>query len=444
MLILHNATAVQFAPVQVLDGVDVAIEGTTIVAAGPDLVGRYPQASVKDMRGRLVMPGLVCAHNHFYSGLSRGIMARLGPCTDFISTLQNLWWKLDRALDEESLRCSARVCCVEAIRSGCTAVIDHHASPALIEGSLDVLHAAFHEVGLRGMTCFETTDRNGGFEELRRGVEENVRFARRLDGEAKLTPGEPLLVQSHIGAHAPFTLPDEGLEMLAEAIHTTRRGLHIHVAEDRYDVSHSHHHYGQDPLVRLERAGLLDRKSLIAHGVFLSPEDIRVLNRHDAFLVHNARSNMNNQVGYNPHLASYDHVALGTDGIGSDMFEELKFAWFKHRDAGGELGPDRFLQFLDNGNLLLERNFGARFGALAPGCQADLVICDYPAPTPLRPENLAGHIIFGLGSGSVRSVIVAGRFVYEDRCFPFDVDEIYADARQSAAKLWRRMDELTA
>jgi cytosine/adenosine deaminase-related metal-dependent hydrolase len=108
------------------------------------------------------MPGIVCAHNHFYSGLARGIMANIKPCPDFISTLKNLWWRLDRALDEESLYYSGLVCSLEAIKSGCTAVIDHHASPNYIAGSLNTLRRGFIEAGLRGITCYETTHRNGG------------------------------------------------------------------------------------------------------------------------------------------------------------------------------------------------------------------------------------------------------------------------------------------
>ncbi|MGL5169611.1 putative aminohydrolase SsnA [Edwardsiella tarda] len=441
MLILKNVTAVQFEPAQVREGVDIAIDGAEIRAIGDNLHAQFPDAQVKEMHGRLVMPGIVCAHNHFYSGLSRGIMANIAPCPDFISTLKNLWWRLDRALDEESLYYSGLICSLEAIKSGCTAVIDHHASPNYIAGSLATLRKGFLKAGLRGMTCFETTDRNGGTRELQQGVEENIRFAQLID-EAKAKGSEPYLVEAHIGAHAPFTVSNAGLEMLAEALRATGRGLHIHAAEDRYDVSHSHDKYGQDLVVRLAEYGLINDKTLLAHGLYLSDEDIRILNEQDAFLVHNARSNMNNHVGYNQRLAQFRNLALGTDGIGADMFEELKFAFFKHRDAGGPLWPDSFTRFLYNGNQLLNRNFGARFGRLEVGYKADLTICDYPSPTPLAAQNIGGHLAFGLGSSSVHSVMVEGVMVYEDRAFPFDIEPIYAEARKVAARMWQRMDAL--
>ncbi len=103
------------------------------------------------------------------------------PLSGLYLDAENLWWRLDRALDEESLYYSGLICSLEAIRSGCTAVIDHHASPDYIAGSLSQLRQAFLKVGLRGMTCFETTDRNGGAKELQAGVEENIRFAREID-----------------------------------------------------------------------------------------------------------------------------------------------------------------------------------------------------------------------------------------------------------------------
>lgn len=441
MLLLKNATAVQFEPALIKEGVDIVLDGDLIKEVGSDLSAKYPDATVKDMKGKLVMPGIVCSHNHFYSGLARGIMADIKPSPDFISILKNLWWRMDRALDEEALYYSGLICSLEAIKNGCSAVIDHHASPNYIAGSLNTLRKGFLKAGLRGMTCFETTDRNGGIKEMTAGVEENIAFANLID-KAKAEGTDPYLVEAHIGAHAPFTVTNEGLSMMAEAVKATGRGIHVHVAEDRYDVTHSHHHYGQDIVERLDSFGLINEKTLLAHGLFLSDRDIDILNAKDGFLAHNARSNMNNNVGYNHKITRFKNVALGTDGIGADMFEELKFAFFKHRDAGGPLWPDSFTRSLWNGNEILARNFGAKFGRLDPGNKADLTILDYTSPTPFVADNLPGHIAFGINAGNVNSVIVEGRFVYEDRAFPFDVAPIYAEASKVAQRLWKTMDQL--
>ena len=445
MILIKNAAAIEFDPPRIREGMNILVEGDLIKEVSSSAVLSQKEGREIDARGGLVFPGLVCSHNHYYSGLSRGILAGIGPTPDFVSTLKNLWWRMDRALDEESLYSSGLICSLDAVRAGTTAVIDHHAGPSCIEGSLSVLKGAFETVGLRGATCYEVTDRNG-LEEMRRGVEENIRFAGLVEKERESGSG-PGLVEAHIGGHAPCTIPEEGLEMLADAVKKTGRGVHIHAAEDRYDVSHSHINYGQDLVKRLDEAGILNDRSLIVHGVFLSPGEIEILNERDAFLVHNSRSNMNNGVGYNKNLPLLKNLALGTDGIGSDMFEEAKFAYFKHKDDGGPWWPGDFLKALQQGNRILERVFRKKFGRLEPGYTADLVIADYNSPTPLVPENIAGHMMFGMGSSIVRTVLIGGRVVLEEKQisrerFPDGLESIYAEARKQAKALWERMDTI--
>jgi len=441
MIRLNNATVVHFDPPEVREGVDVTIDGKRILSVEPAGNGgkTAPADRSIDLSGLLLMPGFVCGHNHFYSGLSRGILARLEPSTDFVSTLTNLWWKLDRALDGEILEAGAMICCVEAIRAGCTTVVDHHASPSFIAGSLDALCRCFERTGLRGVLCYETTDRNGprGLEE---GIGENRRFAGAVERRRKA--GEEPLVEAMIGGHAPFTLPDAALEALGRAVAETGRGFHVHVSEDGFDPSFSHRTQGKDPLARLEAFGLLSGKTVIAHGVHLTEAERDLLERRGCFLAHNARSNMNNHVGYAEALPRHGNAVLGTDGIGSDMLEELKLAYFKHRDAGGPLGPADFLRMLQNGNALVSRCFGGRFGRIEPGARADLAVLDYMAPTPLTAANLGGHAAFGMGGRDVRTVIVDGRIVMEDRRFAWDTEAAFRRAREAAKHLWDAMDGL--
>ena len=429
----------QFDPPRVWNNIDIVIEGSEIVDAGQGIASKYKADKVIDGSDKLTYPGLVCSHHHYYSGLSRGVLAEIGPTPDFVSTLKNLWWRMDRALDEESTYYSGIISSIDAIKAGTTAVIDHHASPSYITGSLSTIKRGFEDSGLRGMTCYEVTDRNG-LDQMREGVEENIRFAKEIDGE--IASGKEHLVDAHIGGHAPCTITDEGMEMIANAVKSTGRGLHLHVAEDRYDVSQSHLVYGQDIVKRLDSFGMLDEKTILVHGIYLSPEEIEILNSRNGFLVHNARSNMNNNVGYNERLSQYKNLALGTDGIGANMYEELKFAYFKHKDAGGPLWPGDYLKFLANGNKLLERNFGAKFGRLEKGYKADLVIADYLSPSPLVEENIGGHMVFGMTSTDVETVIINGRLVMENREFPFDVREIYSKAAAAAKRVWENMDKI--
>jgi putative selenium metabolism protein SsnA len=441
MIALKNATLVHLHPAEVETGMDVVIDGTEIVATGRGAASGVHTSQVVDCAGRLCMPGLVCGHAHIYSALSRGILARIAPSSDFVSVLQHLWWRLDRAIDAEILQASAKVAAVEAIMAGCTAVIDHHASPSFIAGSLDVIKKALEEAGLRGVLCYEVTDRNGpqGMEE---GIAENARFVGIVEDE-KGRKGKGRLTEAMIGGHAPFTIPDCGLTSLGDLVRETQRGFHVHAAEDAFDPSFSHRLYGCDPLERLEAFGLLTDKSLIAHGVHLGEGDRERLVRHDSFLAHNPRSNMNNSVGYARFIHEVKRAVLGTDGIGADMLEEMKFAYFKHRDSGGSLFPQDFARILCGGSDLLGRCFSESFGRVRKGYKADLIVVDYRPPTPLESSNVAGHAVFGMSGGQVETVIVNGRIVMENRTFSWDVLETARAAREAARKLWRRMDEMT-
>ena len=176
--------------------------------------------------------------------------------------------------------------------------------------------------------------------------------------------------------------------------------------------------------------------------VDLSSEEIALFNERDCFLIHNARSNMNNNVGYTNRIPEVKNLGLGTDGIGADMFEEIKTAYFKHKDEGGAWWPGEFLGALAAGNRLLERVYGAKFGRLEPGYKADLVVADYASPTPLVPENIAGHMVFGMGSAIVETVMVNGSLVMEERQFDFDIAPIYEEARGQAKALWERMNTI--
>jgi putative selenium metabolism protein SsnA len=439
MTIFENVRIIHFHPGSVSEPTDVAVEGGRIAAVGNGLAAKYPGAE-RDATGGYVSPGIVCSHNHFYSALARGLMVNIKPSKDFAQQLVNLWWRLDRALDEGITRSSGLVGAAEAVMGGVTSVVDHHASPAFIDGSLDVLKEGFETVGLRGVLGYEATDRNGrpGAEA---GVRENLRFAKAID--AARARGEDPLVEAAIGAHAPFTVDEKTLADLAEVCKSTGRGLHIHVAEDKFDAVDSRYRFGKDIAVRLDQAGLLGPKTILGHGLYLSRDEVDLVNERDCFLAHNARSNMNNNVGYNDQLPLYRNAVLGTDGIGSDMIMEANFAFFKHHDAGGTLWMDAFLKMLQDGNRLLERYFpGKKFGKVEAGYEADLAFWDYDPPTPLLGDNVAGHAAFGLSSRMVRSTMVGGRFTVKDRIPQFDAQAIMAGARTETRKLWKNMEAI--
>ncbi|MCQ2412303.1 MAG: putative aminohydrolase SsnA [Sphaerochaetaceae bacterium] len=442
--VIRNTRVIQMMePVEVLEGVDVVIEDDKIKAVGKNAAAEVKADKTIEGDGKTVIPGMVCGHHHYYSGLSRAMLISAGPQTDLIQILKEWWWRLDRALDEESLYYSSLICTLDAIKNGTTTCIDHHESPNYIGGSLSTLSKGMEQFGLRGIVAYGITDRNYGMKEIRDGVQEGIRFAKEVD--ARKARGENVLVEAMVGGHAPFTIPEEGMELLADSAKQTGRGMHLHVAEGEYDSVWSHHFYNMDIMDRLDKHGLLSDKTLLVHGIYLNEHEIDLLNERGCFFAHNPRSNMNNQVGYSKYLPRIRNLIMGTDGCGSNMFEECKIAFFKNRDANGPFWPGDYMRALTNANRFLEKYFvGDRFGRVESGYKADLTILSYQNPTPLVKENAAGHFIWGMSSNSVESVLINGKLVMENRQFDFDEKEIYAKAAECAKRLWNRTDGLSA
>jgi cytosine/adenosine deaminase-related metal-dependent hydrolase len=242
-----------------------------------------------------------------------------------------------------------------------------------------------------------------------------------------------------VGAHASFTLSDESLDYCAELMEVFDAGLHIHAAEDRWDVVDARTRYGLGVVERLAKHRALNSRTILAHGTHLSEQDIEIARSSGVWFAHNPRSNMNNQVGYAPIHRFGDRVVLGTDGIGADMFEESRIGFFKGRDANTGIGADYWLRVLANNNRLASEAFGGDLGWLRPGSLADLSVLNYQSPTTLTAGNLAWHLACGLSSSSIESVMVNGRFVISDGQFCLPEQDLYERARLATEKLWAKL-----
>jgi putative selenium metabolism protein SsnA len=429
-MLLRNAILATLDPPAVA-AADLRIGGDRIVERGTGLAP-HPDEQVLDLDGALVMPGLVNAHTHLYSALARGMPGPALHPRNFREILERVWWRLDRALDEETVFVSALVGAVEAALSGTTVLIDHHSSPSFVRGSLACLKRAIESVGLRSVLCYEVTDRNGP-EGRDAGAEENVAFQHH---------DQSALTRGMIGAHATFTLSDESLARLAQAVRDTGSSVHVHVAEDLADVADARERHGSSVTGRLDRYGLIGARALLAHCVHLSPDEVQDAHTKGAWIAHNPRSNMNNTVGYAP-VAAMRRAALGTDGMDQDLLAEARAAFLKMREAGREDAYGAALEMLAGGHRLAAALFGIPFGKLDVGGPADVVVFDYRPPTRLHSDNLAGHVVFGLDRSHVRSVLVAGRWVVSDRRITgLDAGAAFARARERSAALWQRMADL--
>jgi cytosine/adenosine deaminase-related metal-dependent hydrolase len=327
----------------------------------------------------------------------------------FREILENVWWRLDAALDERALEASAEQALLDAALSGVTTVIDHHESPSIIEGSLDVLARAARSAGVNAALCYGATDRHGA-KGARAGLAECERAIR---------AGLPAMV----GLHAGFTVSDETLHAAVDLARRTSAWLHVHVAEDVCDAG---------SFARLEKARALGPKTILAHGVRLSPEERARAREAAAWIVHNPRSNLQNAVGYADPRTLGSRVALGTDGMDSDLFAEARVAHLRAREAYGPEGAIDAVALLANGRRLADLVLGER--------ASDWIVLDYDPPTPLAAANLAGHVLFGMGVGHVRDVVANGEIVVRNReSVRVDAARVRARSREEAARLWSRM-----
>jgi cytosine/adenosine deaminase-related metal-dependent hydrolase len=379
-------------------GRTVAIEAGRVVAAAPAGAARLACADGE------IEPGAVCAHTHLYSGLARfGMPAPDRPPANFLEILQKVWWRLDRALDAESLAAAARDTVAQALLAGTTTLVDHHESPNLIEGSLAILAEACEALGVRALLCYGASERNFGRDEARRGLAE----CRRVAASPR--------VRGLVGLHASFTISDETAREAGELARELGTIVHVHVAEDQADVDDARRRGYPGPLERMLSLDALPPGSILAHGVRLSRDEVRRAADAGCWFVHNPRSNEGNRVGYAGALSAARRVALGVDGWDPDMSaEDAALRRLAAQSGDGDVGGRLAL-----GRALAAERFGAAAGPLAPGSLGDLVV---------RRD------------GVVRHVIVGGRVVVENGVLATaDAESIAAQARAEATRLWSRM-----
>ncbi|MEJ2334742.1 MAG: amidohydrolase family protein [Gemmatimonadales bacterium] len=439
--ILGNGTLVRGGPrAEVVPQGAVAWAGDRISAAGDEsaIRERFPNAHYLDGRGGIILPGLVNIHHHFYSALARGLDPGV-RMRSFPQVLDRLWWRLDRALDTETVRISALLSAAECVRHGCTTVFDHHASPSCIEGSLDAIADAAGQAGISALLCYEVTDRNGP-EGAAAGIEENLSFlADRADDPR---------IRGVVGLHASFTLRDETLALVAER-RPSGSGCHIHVAEDPVDVLASIDAFGVAPVERLARFDLLDERALLAHAIHLEQADYERAAEAGAILIHNPESNANNGVGRLnvPRTAALGcTISLGTDGMSSSMLRALRFAFLTHRGATGDpsSGFEALPDLLAHNAATARRFFSEPLlGQLEEGAPADVIAVDSPPPTPISGENLFAHLAYGTSEAPVRHTVARGRVLLQDfRHTSLDPEELTARARELSPPLWERFHAL--
>src|SRR5262245_50589120 len=150
------ALLVELDPPRVESG-NLRVAHDKIVGVGADIVAS-PGDEIVDCGSAVLMPGLVNGHTHLYSALAAGMPAPPRAPRNFHEIVKFVWWRLDRAHTLESVEMSGLIGALAAVRCGTTTLIDHHASPDAIDGSLSALENGIATVGCRAVTCYEVTD----------------------------------------------------------------------------------------------------------------------------------------------------------------------------------------------------------------------------------------------------------------------------------------------
>jgi cytosine/adenosine deaminase-related metal-dependent hydrolase len=379
----------------------------------------YPGTETIDCTGRLVTKSFAVGHHHAYSALARGMGPPKIIPRNFREILQYVWWTLDKQLDAELIEMSALVTAMECARNGSTFVIDHHASPFAVKGSLAIMARAFEQVGVSHLLCYEISDRDGKVI-AGEGLEETESYMKEHKGL--------------VGLHASFTVGDETLERAVGMMHEYNSGIHIHVAEDEYDQEHCLSEHGTRVVERLSGAGVLSSpKSILVHCLHLDDSERTMISNSPAWVVENCESNLNNNVGYFNGAGLGENIMLGTDGMHSDMLQSLKAAFFvgqRHDNISYESAYRRFrnVHHYLNGN------------GFTGDSDNNLVILDYDPPTSVTRENFIGHLLFGISSRHITDVISDGRMIVRDKKITtVDEQAILKDSRKQAERLWGRI-----
>ncbi len=380
--------------------------------------------------GRVVTIPNVNFHDHFYSRLAKG-MPLTGKLDSFQNVLKNLWWKLDRALDLEMVKASAQVAVIESIQNGVTYVFDHHSSQTAIQNSLSVIKDVLEEFQIRGVLCFETTDRNSSDEAVA-GLEENARLKNNTTENIK----------SMIGLHASFTLSDETLNE-ARRMLKNDFGIHIHVSEDVSDNKLSTEYTGALPIARLKKYKLLNDMSILVHGVHLQQKDYLKIIATESALALCLDSNMNNSVGL-PQLTKIPNpipLLVGTDGMHSNIARSLKQLFLVSRDQGMNNEQSFYLikkVYFDQ--IRFVKKYFNDFPTLLEKERADFIVWDYIPPTPINNENFWGHLIYGMLETQILSVVQKGKFLMKDfQYINEDVQKIRNNIYHEGERLFNKL-----
>ncbi len=418
--LLTGGTLVEIEPATVERG-DLRVEHGRVIARAPSL-SPLPEEEVVDLTGRLVMPGLVSGHHHLHASLLRGFPREKQGFADEAALLE----RLEGALTLDDVQAAAAAGGLEGLCSGTTTVFNLHASAKAISGSLARVAHGLNDTGIRGVLAWELSDR-GGAVSRDDALEEMAAFFARARGRFR----------GAIGLAGLGSLSDETLGSVRALASKTQATLLINVAEDPLEEARSVAAFGKPPLERLVLNELMTAKSVVAQGVHFSWPDLSSLLGSGSWLVHACRSNMATRSGLATAAKFGVRACLGTDVMSLDVLAEAQMASLRANDSSQGIDV---LRFIANGHRLASEAFGETIGPLRENAVADLLVLDYQPPTPLTADSLGAHLVHGMASQHLESVMVDGMWrLWKRKPLSVDVNEVARVSRESAQAVWARL-----
>ena len=376
--------------------------------------------------GKALIPGLINAHTHAAMTLFRGY----GDDMPLMQWLEQAIWPNEAKLTHEDVYWGAKLACVEMLRSGTTTFFDMY-------HKLDATAEAVQEMGLRAVLC------EACFDHFR--LEEAERSRRHITRRYATPPPYGPRVRYALGPHAIYTVSGELLQWSADFARDHDTLIHLHLAETTVETEQCLARFGQTPVRYLHSLGILSPRLVIAHGLYVDEEEIRILADHGVKVVHNPASNMKLASGYRFHFdemrAAGITVGLGTDGCASsnnlDMVEAMKLASLLGKSWRGDPEAVTCDAIFHAATAAGADILGLRTGRIAEGHLADLCLIDLRQPAFAPNHNFISNLVYAANGSCVDTVICDGRVLMRDKHVPGE-EEIMERASRAAYDLMRR------
>lgn len=407
---------------------DVAIKGNRIQAVEP--AGTISPGRAREIipaHGMLTMPGLINTHAHVPMVIFRG----LAEDVSLEKWFNEYMWPLESNLREEDVYWGMLLGLAEMIEAGVTSVADHYFY-------MDQAAKAVQEAGTRAALSWAVFGDQG--ESV---LERSIQFILRWQGAAG---GR---ITAWLGPHAPYTCDDAFLSAAARRARDLQVGIHIHVSETMEQTQASLERRGITPIRVLEKTGVLERPTILAHAVGATPSDIQTLANYPAGVAHAPKTYLKLAMGTAPLVAMRQAgvpVGLATDGAVSnntlDVWESMRLMALTQKQdrVSPEVMTIPEVLHIATRDSACVIGLGDQIGAIEPGYLADLILVDMSGPHVQPLHSITASLVYATRAGDVQTVIVDGKPIMRDRqLLTLNKAEIIKQVNQSMQRLARRV-----